>query len=280
MQKEKKSFSRKVISLVTSSLLVTAVAGVSIALASITFDNTSIVGDSSFNAITGVASTTIDLGANKTLSLQTTANGPITSGTGLFTIGGILNVTNIDRSGVISIGTSTATSINIGRSTQTVTFPGSIIVTGTSTVTGVSDITNIDRSGVISIGTSTATTMTVGRSGQNVIFPGNASSTGTFSIGATGKPISGHLSATSSITFGVIASSTCQTATVTVTGANAGDTTVATPTPVSNGIDTASTTWNGWVSSSGTVTVRACNPTGSNTVSIAAQTWRADVWQH
>lgn len=232
MQKEKKSFSRKVISLVTSSLLVTAVAGVSIALASITFDNTSIVGDSSFNAITGVASTTIDLGANKTLSLQTTANGPITSGTGLFTIGGILNVTNIDRSGVISIGTSTAT------------------------------------------------TMTVGRSGQNVIFPGNASSTGTFSIGATGKPISGHLSATSSITFGVIASSTCQTATVTVTGANAGDTTVATPTPVSNGIDTASTTWNGWVSSSGTVTVRACNPTGSNTVSIAAQTWRADVWQH
>jgi len=45
------------------------------------------------NAITGTTASTIDLGAGNTLSLNTTNNAPITTGTGLVTLGGVLNVT-------------------------------------------------------------------------------------------------------------------------------------------------------------------------------------------
>jgi len=36
--------------------------------------------------------------------------------------------------------------------------------------------------------------------------------------------------------------------------------------------------WNAWVSANNTISIRACSfATGQN---AAAQTWRADVWQH
>lgn len=233
--------------------LILFLGAVPVALAGITFSNTAITGDSSFANITGAASVVFDLGAGNTLSLQTTNNGPITTGAGLVTIGGNFLV--------------------IGTSSLATTSVASLRVTGTSTFSGVSDIVNIDRSGVISIGTSSATTVTIGRSGQAV------SVNSSLSVGG-GTAISKHISATSSLTFGVIASTTCASRTATVTGANATDTVVATPTPVASGIDTASTTWVAWLSSAGQATVRACNPTFSNTASIAAQTWRFDVWQH
>ncbi len=67
-------------------------------------------------------------------------------------------------------------------------------------------------------------------------------------------------------------------ATVTVTGANVGDSVVATPTATSGGAETLNMSWNAYVSSADTVTIRGCkianNPTPAN------QTWRVDVWQH
>ena len=57
------------------------------ALASLTF---------STSAITGDASSVIDLGSGNTLSLQTTNNGAITTGSGLITLGGNLSVMGTD----------------------------------------------------------------------------------------------------------------------------------------------------------------------------------------
>lgn len=234
------------------------------ALAGITLSNTAITGDSSFANITGVASMVLDLGAGNTLSLQTTNNGPITTGSGLVTIGG-----NFLVNGTSSLSTSSIASLR---------------VTGTSTLSGISDIVNIDRSGTISIGTSSATTITLGRSGQtlniNSSLSAVTSTVTALTVGSGGTNISKHFSTTSSLTFGVIASTTCASLSAAVSGANATDTVIATPTPVASGIDTVSTTWVAWISGTGTSTVRACNPTFSNTASVAAQTWRFDVWQH
>lgn len=257
-------------------VLILLMGAVPVALAGITFSNTAITGDSSFTNITGATSTIFDVGSGNTLSLQTTNNGPITTGSGLVTLG------------------------------------GNLLVSGTSTLTGISDITNIDRSGVISIGTSSATTITIGRSGQalsvnsgltaganflvngtstlatttiaSLRVTGTSTLSGAVGMGAltvgSGTAIAKHISATSSLTFGVIASTTCKAFTATVTGANATDTLVATPAPVASGIDTVSSTWVAWLSATSEATVRACNPTFSNTASVAAQTWRLDVWQH
>ncbi len=54
------------------------------------------------DAITGTTASSIDLGAGNTLSLNTTNNAPITTGTGLVTLGGGLNI-----GGKIGIGTTT-----------------------------------------------------------------------------------------------------------------------------------------------------------------------------
>lgn len=53
----------------------------------------------SSSAITGTASSTIDVGAGNTLSLQTTGNGAITTGTGTFTAGGDAVVTGTTELG-------------------------------------------------------------------------------------------------------------------------------------------------------------------------------------
>ncbi|MBN1283393.1 MAG: hypothetical protein JXA24_06455, partial [Proteobacteria bacterium] len=98
----------------------------------------------------------------------------------------------------------------------------------------------------------------------------------TLTIGG-GTAITRHLSATGTIDFGNL-SSNCESQTITVTGAATGDTVVATPTPVTGGIETLRMTWNGYVSAANTVTVRACAV--ANNQNAASQTWRADVWQH
>jgi hypothetical protein len=277
MQQENK----KINHLLKNSLSIATIvllSGASVTIAAITFSNTSITGDSSFNAITGATSTTIDLGSGSTLSLQTTNNGPILTGTGLFSVGGAFNTTGtatfantilasgnllfaaglgIDSSvaGTLLIGNSTTTGITIGRSGQTVSFPGNASTTGTATF-----LSALTQSG----GTASLATTTVG---------------GSLTINS-GAPILKHLSATSSITFGVIASSSCATATMTVTGANAGDNVYAAPTPVASGIETVSASWSAYASSTSLIAIKACNPTITNTASVAAEVWRADVWQH
>ncbi len=138
-------------------------AGVSVAFAALTFSNTSIVGDSAFNAITGAASTTFDVGSGNTLSLQTTANGPITTGSGAFTIGGILSVANVDRAGSIAIGTSSATTITIGRAGQVVTFPGNASTTGTFAIgAGTPIVKHLSATGAITFGTIATSSCSTG----------------------------------------------------------------------------------------------------------------------
>ncbi len=130
--RDKSLFSKKATAFLTSFGFVVAVVGVSVALAAVTISNTGITGDSAFTGLTGVASATIDLGAG-TLSLQTASNSPITAGTGLFAIGGALNVTGTvtvaaNGSSLKSFSFTTATS------TGAVNFGGSENVTGTITV--------------------------------------------------------------------------------------------------------------------------------------------------
>lgn len=98
-----------------------------------------------------------------------------------FTVDGALT---INASTTMSIGTSETSGITIGRSGQTVSFPGFV----SSSI--------IDASALMSIGTSTATNITIGRSGQTVSFPGNVSSTGILTIGSS-STFKGNLNATS-----------------------------------------------------------------------------------
>lgn len=73
-------------------VLVLALTFTTKALASLTFTS---------NAITGTSASAIDLGSGNTLSLNTINNAPITTGTGLVTLGGGLNV-----AGNVGIGTT------------------------------------------------------------------------------------------------------------------------------------------------------------------------------
>lgn len=57
------------------------------------------------NAITGTTASSIDLGSGNTLSLNTTNNAPITTGTGLVTLGGSLKVVGLNAGNVPVIST-------------------------------------------------------------------------------------------------------------------------------------------------------------------------------
>lgn len=101
-------------------------------------------------------------------------------------------------------------------------------------------------------------------------------------VGA-GTAITKHLSSTTTnVTTANIAAANCgDYATITVTGANIGDTVIATPEAISGGIETVDLIWNALVSATNTVTVRACNPLALLGVNTAnTQTWRVDIWQH
>ncbi len=77
--------------------LMILLAGASVAAAALTFTGT---------AMTGDAGTTIDVGSGNTLSIQTTANGPVTFGSGLITFttasGTNLGLANVSSSNVSS----------------------------------------------------------------------------------------------------------------------------------------------------------------------------------
>ena len=67
---------------------------------------------------------------------------------------------------------------------------------------------------------------------------------------------------------------------ITVTGSLVGDTVVASPSAVANGIETTNLIWNAFVSATDTVKIRACNPTNAGIDILDTQTWRVDVWKH
>lgn len=258
----KKTFFDKIKKSVGLTLLL-LVLSVSVAAAALTFTGTQLTGD---GALTINASTTMNLGTSETTVITIGRAGQTVS------FPGSVSSSALDASGLMDIGTSTATTIAIGRSGQTVRFPGNVSSTA------------IDSSALLHIGTSTATTIVIGRSGQTVSFPGTASSSAliantSFRI-STGTPMVYHHSATSSITFGSISSSTpCSEMGISVSSTAVGDTVaVGPPSSVAS-----NTSWSAYASSTDTVAIRLCYNwnSGSNTTVVpVAGVWRADIWKH
>lgn len=103
---------------------------------------------------------------------------------------------------------------------------------------------------------------------------------GSVTIGSGGSAITKHLTTTESVDFGAISSQSCTTQTLSYLGAATTDSVIATPLAVSGGIETVSATWNVYVSTGNIITIKVCNPTGSPTADVSAQTWRVDIWRH
>ncbi len=171
--------------------------------------------------------------------------------------------------------TVTGADITIG-STITPTSAGTLAVrsNGANTLT-------LDSGGAAAVllGTTNANALTIGRSGVTTTINGTAAANN-LTIGG-GTTITKHLSATNTFDAANILALTCANiGTVTVTGAQVGDTAIATPTAVGGGIETLNVNWNSFVSAADTVTIRACNPLSLTGQNPGNQTWRAEVWQH
>ncbi|MBI5220815.1 MAG: hypothetical protein HY978_03195, partial [Candidatus Liptonbacteria bacterium] len=183
---------------------------------------------------------------------------------------GAWNGTPIDLS---TYATSTLPVANGGTGAATLT--GLLVGNGTSAVTATTTLASNyggTGSGYFAIsGPAALRTYTFPDADATILYSG-----GSATIGSGGTAITKHLSATGSIQFGggTVATSTCSTGTVTVTGATTNDSVaLGPPTDIEAGL-----VWSGYVSGASTVTVRACAITG--TVTSASKTWRADVWQH
>ncbi|MES2213639.1 MAG: hypothetical protein V4473_02260 [Patescibacteria group bacterium] len=141
-QKKIKHTLDRVLPLIISFVLIIFLCFGSIALASVTISGSAITGDSSFTSIAGAANTTIDVGSTRTLSLQTTNNAPITTGSGLFTIGGNLTVsslastTNLIVSGIASTTQLVISGIASGIQCLHVSATGQVTGTGSDCGTG------------------------------------------------------------------------------------------------------------------------------------------------
>ena len=92
----------------------------------------------------------------------------------------------------------------------------------------------------------------------------------------SGSTVSKLLSASASLTFGSIAANSCVEQTVNVSGAVDGDTVTL---GVPNAAAVAGTLFTSWVSGASVVKIRACNTSGV-AASLAAGSFRVDVWQH
>lgn len=171
-----------------------------------------------------------------------------------------------------------------------VTGTGNMVLSAGPTFTGTAAFASATHSGTMSVTGLTSlgqASTTIFSNIGTAYFGGTAtttiSSTGavgaqTITIGG-GTPILKHLSGTNSITFGTVAANTCNTGTITLTGAADGDSVYI---GMPNAVASASSTlvWSGWVSAANTVTVRLCQTAAQGTSPVAAATVRADVWQH
>ena len=100
----------------------------------------------------------------------------------------------MSSAGALNIGTTTATSITVGKSGITTTFPGDVTVAGTFSPAGITSLASLTvtggnilipaayaidtaAGGILNIGTTTATTINIGRTGQVVAILSNASTT-------------------------------------------------------------------------------------------------------
>lgn len=123
-----------------------------------------------------------------------------------------------------------------------------------------------------------------------IIFGGSSISINTpvelsssLTIGS-GNAISKHISVNqTNVTSASISAASCADyGVIAVTGADLGDSVTATPNgdTSASGIEESSLSWNAYVSSANTVTIRACNPTALAIDNGNDQTWRVDVWKH
>ncbi len=134
--------------------------------------------------MTGAANSTWDLGAAHTLSLQTTANGPITTGTGLLTQGGSVTFSGTSAR-VITGPTSGGLTINDtgGALALSTTTTGTLSVTsaGVLTLTGASASTWDIGNNTLSLQTTANGPITTGTGlltqGGNITFSGSTART-------------------------------------------------------------------------------------------------------
>jgi len=236
------------------------------------------------------AATTISTNISTDGTLSVTGVSTLTGNT---TVGGTLGIT-----GLTSLGQASTTRLSIfdtayfgGTATSTFDSAGNLSVIGTLDVTGVSTLTGnttvggtFGVTGLTSLVQASSTRFSVfdtayfGGTATTTINSAGAVSAQTITIGG-GTSITNHISATASLDFPVIGANSCESLTITVTGAADGNT-VALGVP--NALASASSTlaFSGFVSAADTVTVRICQVAAQATSDPAAATVRADIWQH
>lgn len=242
-----------------------------------------------FVAVSASAATTISTNIDTGGTLNVTGNSTLASVDigGAYAAGSGSGVT-ISPAGALSFNGDL--SIN-GYATTTATS-GNIATAGTLTVVGNSVLASTDVGGGYTAGSgSGATISTAGALSTNgnlsvngyattTATTGNIATEGSLLIGgSTGTAIVRHISNSASLDFATIAANSCQTQTLTVTGAADADTVSL---GVPNALAAASTTlaFSGWVSAANTVSVRVCQVATQGTSDPAAATIRADVWKH
>ncbi len=237
-----------------------------------TIDN-SAVGTVTINATTlqTAANATIQPSATGTLAVKSNGASAMSVDTGA---GAALSLGDTNAT-TVAIGTTAATTINIGNGGALTRAINIGTGTGKDTIAigtgiGADAITIGEASGTTAIATSTWGVTALG-----------AASFLSANIGS-GTTITKHLSGTNAtvVSASIPASACGAYGTITVTGAAVGDTVIVTPTAVALGIETLGLSWNGYVSATSTVTIRACNPTLAPIDALDTQSWRADVWEH
>lgn len=128
----------------------------------------------------------------------------------------------------------------------------------------------------INIGTSNASALTIGKSTVTTTINGVAD-INNLKIGS-GTAIFKHLSTTTTFDLEEFDKDTCSNTTVAVAGASVEDTVIANPIHTDGGIETLIASWNVYISSADTVTIRICAL--KEKLDPSNQTWRIDVWQH
>jgi hypothetical protein len=122
-------------------------------------------------------------------------------------------------------------------------------------------------------------------SGQTKFFvdeTGAATAAGLSIPSTSGSKISGHYSSlTVNVISAAIPAGQCANyASLSLNGAEPGQTVLATPLATTGGIETTHLGWNAFSDSSDHIVIRACNPSSSEINTADQQSWRIDVWTH
>src|ERR1051326_7549772 len=163
--------------------------------------------------------------------------------------GGLIDITN---SGAVVITPQTG---------QATTITGPTNVVGATGITGATSITGAET-----------VSSTLGVTGVTT-------ATGGLSVGSGNGTLLRLTSGTASLDFTALAANSCETLTIPVTNSTTGSSvSLGIPDALAD-VDgaTESTTFFGWVSANGTVSVRRCNVTGTVTADPPAATVRATV---